>query len=138
MKTLTLKRISLTPIATFGVLLEVTIPFTLTLERPWLNNKKGESCIPAGEYMCKRVNSPKFGNTFEVTAVPGRSHILFHKGNLADDSHGCILVGERFGMVGNAPGVLESQSGYSEFLYKLKGEDEFKLTIEEGEWKHHT
>lgn len=132
MKTLTLKRVSLTSYATFGVMLDGNIPFTLTLERPWLNNKKGESCIPAGEYICRRVNSPKFGNTFEVTNVPGRSAILFHKGNLVDDSHGCILVGEQFGLIGDSPGVLESKVGYGEFLFKLKDENEFKLIVQES------
>lgn len=96
MKTFRLKRISGTPQAVFGALIEDGIPFVVTLEEPWLNNQRGASCIPVGAYVCRRVISPKFGDTFEVTNVPGRSHILFHKGNTTDDTEGCILVGALF------------------------------------------
>ncbi|MEW6115661.1 MAG: DUF5675 family protein [Nitrospirota bacterium] len=136
MKTVILKRISMLRNATFGVLLDcgVTphmggIPFAVTVERPWLNNQKSVSCIPAGKYICKRVNSPKFGNTFEVTAVPGRDHILFHKGNLSDDSHGCIIVAEMFDAVGGQDGIAQSAKGFGEFLFRLNGENAFELEI---------
>ena len=85
MKHLTIKRLETGNQGTFGVLINGGIPFGLTLERQWLNNQSNISCIPEGGYLCKRVKSPKFGNTFEVTDVTGRSHILFHKGNLDDD-----------------------------------------------------
>lgn len=73
--------------------------FCTSLERPYIDadgdgvSDRNVSSIPAGEYTCRRVNSPKFGNTFEVTGVSGRSHILFHKGNTVSDSRGCILLG---------------------------------------------
>ena len=124
-----LKRIALTERGTFGVLLHKRVPFALTLEREWKNNQPNISCIPAGEYECKRVRSPKFGNTFEVTNVPGRSHILFHKGNLQEDSYGCILVGGQYGNLRGKPGVLASRRGFSEFLAELAGVDFFQLTI---------
>lgn len=117
---------------TFGVLWhEGMLPFCVTLERKWLNNKKGESCIPSGEYLCKRVTSPKFGNTFEVTGVQGRSEILFHKGNIDEDSHGCIIVGEQFGELKNKTAVLASGLAFDEFMLRLNGTMEFKLIIEE-------
>ena len=93
------------------------------------NNKTGISCIPAGAYTCKRVDSPKFGDTFEVIDVDGRSHILFHKGNLDDDSHGCILVGEKYGNLGSNSGILDSGSGYAEFMNLLADDQYFNLTI---------
>lgn len=126
-----LKRIALTENGTFGVLLHKGTPFAVTLERKWEDNQPNISCIPAGNYECKRVRSPTFGNTFEVTNVPGRSHILFHKGNLQDDSHGCILVGEQYGDLWGNPGVLASRKGFSEFLEKLADVDSFRLTITE-------
>jgi hypothetical protein len=129
MKTCTIKRIAETDDGTFGVMLDGEVPFALTLERQWLNNKVGESCIPAGDYECKRIRSPRFGNTFEVTNVPGRSHILFHKGNLDDDSHGCILIGEMFGKLSGNPGILASRQGFEEFMNKLEDVDEFSLKI---------
>ncbi|GAG80142.1 unnamed protein product, partial [marine sediment metagenome] len=106
MKALKLIRVAYIKDGTFGVLFDEETPFCLTLEREWKDNRKGESCIPIGTYSCKRVISPKFGNTFEVCNVPGRSHILFHKGNLEDDSHGCILTGEEYGKYKNKVAVL--------------------------------
>ncbi len=118
---------------TFGVLSEITdgiaMPFALTLERQWLNNTSGISCIPDGEYLCKRVQSPKFGDTFEICSVPGRSHILLHKGNLDDDSHGCVLVGEQFENVNGSPGIQASKKGYDEFMAKATGINEFRIKI---------
>ena len=113
------------------------IPFCVTLERKWMNNEKGKSCIPKGEYPCRRIVSPKFGDTFQVDAVPDRTEILLHRGNLDDDSHGCILVAEMYGMLfdktwgGWSPGVLASGVGFEEFLKRLKDQNEFKLVITE-------
>ena len=114
---------------TFGVLLDEALPFCLTVERPWLNNQRNISCIPAGNYLCRRVESPKFGNTFEVMNVPGRSEILFHKGNIMDDSHGCIVVGEQFEPLDGKPAVLASGKAHEEFLGRLKETDFFSLEI---------
>ena len=128
-KQLTLRRVETGTQGTFGVLTTGGLPFALTLEREWLGNKTSVSCIPEGEYLCKRVKSPRFRNTFEVTDVEGRTHILFHKGNLDDDSHGCILLGEKFGMLNANAGILESKQGFNEFMLLLEEEDEFSLNI---------
>ena len=114
---------------TFGMMLDGAIPFCLTLEREWRNNEIGESCIPDGDYICKRVSSPKFGNTFEVTGVPYRSHILFHKGNIEDDSHGCIILGEQFEPINGKNAILASGKAFQEFIERTKNIDEFKLSI---------
>lgn len=126
-----LVRVSKCLTATYGVLLQGDIPFAVTLERPWLDNQPNASCIPAGQYLCSRVQSPKFGNTFEVTNVPDRSAILFHKGNITDDSHGCILVGEAFNPVLGKPGITLSGEGFAEFLSLLRMTDSFPLEIVE-------
>jgi len=113
-------------------ILDQWLPFALTLERPWLNNAKGISCIPAGTYICKRVDSPKFGNTFEVTGVPNRDAILLHKGNIDDDSHGCILVGEQFSVwQDNSCSISASDAGFKEFLARTVAINEFELEIRE-------
>jgi len=127
---------------TFGVL-SVKVagektPFTLTLERQWLNNQRGISCIPAGKYICLRCNtspeygfndSPKFGDTFVVTDVEGRQYILFHKGNLDEDTHGCILIAEQFGSLHEDTAILSSRQGFGEFMSLLKDKNEFELVI---------
>jgi len=114
------------------------LPFALTLERQWLNNKRGISCIPAGKYICLRCNtspeynfqdSPKFGDTFVVSDVEGREHILFHKGNLDNDTNGCILVGEQYGTLQDDTAILASRQGYGEFMSLLKGKNEFELVV---------
>ncbi len=130
MKSITLIRFTYTEHGVFGVLMENDIPFALTIERPWLDNKKGESCIPKGTYFCERIVPPKFGDTFEVKHVPNRSAILFHKGNVMDDSHGCIIIGEQFEMLDGKPAVLASAKGFNEFMDRLKEEYEFKIDIQ--------
>mgnify|MGYP001596600586 CR=1 FL=1 len=135
MKFLKLLRIAETEHGTFGVLFdEPPEPFAVTVERKWLNNKTGESCIPIGEYTCKKVQSPKFGGTYQVMDVKGRSEILFHIGNIDDDSHGCIIVGENFGRRNGSTAVLSSGNtvgaGFLEFKERLHGHDEFRLLIE--------
>lgn len=133
-----IKRVALTPIAAFGVLIGPDgYPFTNTLERPWANNQRGVSCVPTGHFKairCRRSadynysDSPKFGDTFQII-VPGRSLILFHKGNLSSDSHGCVLIGERYHVVNGIPGIADSAVGFNEFLAKVAGIDEFALEI---------
>lgn len=105
------------------------LPFCVTLERPWRDNRRNVSCIPSGTYVCKRIISPKFGETFEVTDVVDRSHILFHKGNLAEDTHGCIIVGELFDPLEGEHAVLSSGKAFREFRHILDGEYQFTLVI---------
>lgn len=114
---------------TFGVLRYGEIPFALTLERPWEDNAPMLSCIPAGHYVCQRVKSPKFGDTFEVVNVPNRSHILFHKGNTVEDTAGCILVAEEFSGTFDHPMLVSSERGFTEFKDLLAGRLVFDLLI---------
>lgn len=137
MADMVLTRVPSSKFGTFGMLRVDSVPFAVTLERRWENNRPSVngipgSCIPLGKYTCKRVKSPKFGDTFEVTGVPNRSKILFHKGNLDDDSHGCILVGEQFALVKNEPGIIASAAGFEEFLAIQKGVKSFQLIINEA------
>jgi len=120
-------RVSYSKQGTFGVLLDEDIPFCVTLERPWLNNKRNISCIPSGSYLCKRITSSKFGETFKISDVPGRSHILFHKGNISEDTHGCIILGEEFGFLKNEVAVLSSGRAFQEFMGRAKSD--FQLEI---------
>lgn len=115
---------------TFGVLSIDGLPICVTLERQWLDNAKGKSCIPAGRYIARRVQSPKFGNTFEVTGVPNRDAILFHGGNIDDDSHGCILVGEQFNIWKDGTcSIASSRIALAEFLQRTAAVNEFQLEV---------
>ena len=126
---LDLKRISYAQEATYGALIHEQIPFTLTLEDPWLDNRVNVSCIPPGYYECQRVNSPHHGDTFQVLNVIGRTHILFHRGNTSEDTEGCILLGEQFDPIDGREGISYSGAGYAEFHALLAGENEFSLLV---------
>jgi hypothetical protein len=129
MKRITIIRVPSTDDGTFGVMLDEKVPFCLTLERKWQNNEQGVSCIPEGFYVCERVKSPKFGDTFEVKNVSGRISILIHKGNIDDDSHGCILVGEQFEPISGKNAIQASGHAFTEFLQRTMGFSSFELLI---------
>jgi len=68
-----------------------------TLENPWVDNQRNISCIPEGVYPV-RLRLPRESATRDylhllVQEVPNRDWILFHRGNTAKDTSGCILVG---------------------------------------------
>jgi hypothetical protein len=116
---------------TFGVLSVAGRAFCVCLEPPAAGNRPFVSCIPAGIYKCGRVLSPRHGRTFEVKRVPGREDILFHRGNVAEHTAGCILLGRRFGALGSVRGVLASDDAMDEFLAMMEGTDEFRLQVED-------
>ena len=129
-------RVSSNEEQTLGVLLYDAQPFAVTLELPLIFADSGKtrpnvSCIPTGHYHCVRTDSPRFGDTFEVMEVPGRSHILFHKGNTAKNTKGCILVAESFTNIGGAAGIGQSAIAFSEFIGILGEDRAFNLIIKE-------
>jgi hypothetical protein len=68
-----------------------------TLELPYLDNQRNISCIPAGQYKV-RMRYPRESATRDylhllVKDVKDRDYILFHIGNTAKDTRGCVLVG---------------------------------------------
>ena len=71
--------------------------FCDTLENPWLDNKRNVSCIPEGQYKVRlrlaRESATRDYLHLLVQDVPNRDWILFHRGNTAKDTSGCILVG---------------------------------------------
>ena len=65
-----------------------------------------------------------------MMSVPGRGDILFHKGNIPHvDSKGCVLLGENFGILAGVTAVLASGLAFTEFMDRLKGQDQAKLVI---------
>ena len=116
---------------TFGVLRLDGQVFCVTLEPPDRGNARDRSCIPAGRYRCCRVASPRFGDTFEVTDVPGRTRILLHPGNTASDTSGCVLLGREFGDLEGRRGVLRSGATFARLMDRCAGQDRFEFTIQE-------
>ena len=68
-----------------------------TLENPYINNERNISCIPEGTYNVRlrlaRESATRDYLHLLVQDVPNRDYILFHRGNTAKDTSGCILVG---------------------------------------------
>lgn len=126
---LTLKRVSYTKTETFGVLLWKVVPFVVTLEDAWRENQPFVSCIPRGNFVCERIISPKFGETFTVLGVPGRDLVRFHWGCTHLDTEGCILTGKEYGPVNGLDGILESKAAFALFMSKLKGINRFNLLV---------
>ena len=77
------------------------------VEKPWRNNIKKDSCIPEGIYPLEYYPAgkrfyPKYRKIFakqgnekgmiQVMNVPGRTHILIHRGNYPRNSWGCLLT----------------------------------------------
>lgn len=116
---------------TFGVLRLNGRAWCVTLEPPEHDNAKNISRIPRGEYVCRRVRSPRFGVVFEVADVPGRTHILLHPGNMLSDTQGCVLLGRNFGQLQGGRAVLNSGSTFASFMEAMDGVDEFRFTIED-------
>lgn len=113
------------------------------IEPPWRDNRRNRSCIPGGTYDVLPHLSPRFGRCLLVAAVDGRSHILFHAGNVGGDverglrSHteGCLLPGLRRGRLDAGKGlqraVLSSRTALRHLMAWAAGEP-FSLEISDA------
>lgn len=117
---------------TLGVLLLDGQLFCYTLELPWRSNQKNISCIPTGQYRCRRYDSPQFGPVFGVQDVPGRSDIILgHVGNEHYDTTGCILLGRYPGRLAKEGprAVISSQQICAALMAWLDDQEEIELQI---------
>lgn len=116
---------------TFGKMRFQKEVFADTLEPRDRENHRNISSIPCGQYICKRIISPRFGETFGVTDVTDRDNILFHWGNFDDNTEGCIILGNGIKMLGDRLAVINSKDTFKVFMKKLDPYDSFILTITE-------
>lgn len=76
---------------------------------------QGETAIPEGRYRVIVNRSPKFGRDLpRLLDVPQFEGVLIHRGNSAEDSAGCILVGEN-----KVKGKVINSTPYEERLVAL-------------------
>jgi hypothetical protein len=143
MNTLVLERFSYAPDGTFGLLFFPSGESFYTAERPWLGNKKSESCIPEGVYaLCKRhspivqrTSGGKYIEGWEVTDVPNRDYIMIHPGNFPlKDLEGCIAVGKSFQIIEDRLGVPRnavgaSRTAFNEMMELMEVSDYWDLEI---------
>jgi len=85
---------------------------------------KGETAIPKGVYPLGTRWSPKFSGAYNhemiwVKDVPNFEFILIHWGNTDDDTDGCLIVGDKIGVVKGQEGVLNSRATYLKLYNKV-------------------
>lgn len=103
--------------ATFGTL---HLPDGSTLdilECPWLDNRPNVSCVPEGTYHLEPHSSAKYADTWALVgetvshwpSSKPRSACVFHIGNWAKDTRGCLLPGteREVDMVVNSARAME-------------------------------
>jgi len=130
MEIFSLHRVSTTSEGTFGVLIDYDrMPVCVTLEDEWLDNAVGISCIPAGNYICTPYSSARFPDVWEVQNVVDRAAILWHAGNTNNDTQGCILPGEKFGVLGGNNAVLNSRVALDALRNYIGTDNAFVLGI---------
>lgn len=133
MKTLILHRFCYSPRGTFGSMIMPDGQHLYTVERQWNDNKPSVSCIPEGTYLCVPRRYHRGGyKAIEVLDVPNRSHILFHRANVAEELAGCIAPGLKLGWYKNQWAVMSSTLAFRKLMNAYGGQD-FGLVIT----KHH-
>lgn len=101
-----------------------------TLELPWKDNKRQESCIPEGEYKITHWQSRSHGHCLKIFDVSGRSDILIHVGNYLWNTMGCVLVGTRLTFTGaGKPFLTRSRLALVRVLAWLPEEEDAILNI---------
>lgn len=142
-----------------GILGRFTLPNGVkyySIEKNWEGNARRISCVPEGSYRLYLRNSPRFGPSAHLynpihevylTAedIPGvmnkesrgRSHVLIHAANLAEQLQGCIALGMSKGhlysntLKQRCQAILTSKAaveGFNEWFRSLRNQTEI-LTI---------
>lgn len=128
---LTLNRILLGKEATIGELLVNNEYQCDTLEdrvRPDGEKVYGKTAIPAGTYEVKLTHSPRFKKILpEILNVPNFTGIRIHPLNRAEESEGCIGVGEWNGKDTNW--ISNSKITFNNLMSLLRKAEENKEEI---------
>jgi len=123
---LELKTVAVRKDGCFSVLLWDGRPFAVSVERTF---EDGRPIITQGAYKCTRSAYVKGGyETFEVH-VEGHSRILFHKGNVEEDSAGCIVVAASFGEMRERTAVLDARTGFGRLMEATAGLAGFAMQV---------
>ena len=100
---------------------------TMTSQQVAVKKVSGKTAIPIGRYRVVLSYSNKFKKTLPLLKdVLGFGGIRIHSGNTAEDSLGCIIVGEN-----KIKGVvINSRATMERLMAKLRGQKDIFITIE--------
>lgn len=118
---LTLKRLTpFTGRGAFGVLQWWGLPVAVTLERAY-EAQRGtwQPKVPPGQYHLERTTFHRGGYiTWQLIGgtITFDRRILIHRGNVAEDSDGCILIGEAFEPINGVAGIAQSGKAFAELM----------------------
>jgi hypothetical protein len=125
---ITLKRLHRTDKSTVGELFINGLFECYTLEDVERDVKVyGKTAIEKGTYKVIINRSNRFKKDMPLLLnVPKFEGIRMHSGNKAEDTEGCILVGEKRSL----DWVSSSRNAYKKLFAKMKKADEITITIE--------
>ncbi len=134
---ITLNRFCNCEMGVFGIMEIPGKPRLYTVERPWRNNERNVSCVPALPYrlllrpspLTTRITRGRYTHAWELQEVQGRSHILVHPANAASELEGCIAPGLDLGFVHNAWAVTRSRDAFDVFMGSLAVDEENEILI---------
>lgn len=94
---------------------------------------KGETAIPFGLYKIGLRHSPKFSPIYKhdmlwIQEVPNFQYILIHPGNTRLDTEGCLIIGDRLGIIKGERAVLNSIVTYKK-IYPILAEQAKKNNL---------
>ena len=126
-----------TPHGTWGELTGPNGFHCVTMENPWLGNKRRESCVPEGIYkmrlrqstIVRRTSGGMYSEGWEICDVPGRDFIMVHPGNFVRNTDGCLLVGRDMTIDGGQLMVTHSQATFQRFMAALAGPADHEIDI---------
>ena len=118
---------------TFGVITVNGKIICYSLELPWGENIENVSCIPEGEYQCVRrdkwFNSKRYGYTYEIESVPGRTDILIHPANWISQIKGCIATGTSIGTLSSKRAAKSSGRAFKRLKEAIGNRKGFRIRI---------
>lgn len=101
-----------------------------TVERPWQNNERGESCIPEGTYPLKFGTYHAGGyDAYKVLDVPKRDLIKIHLGNSIDEVIGDIAPGKALDYIHGKRAAGRSRVAFEGIMHSMNGQQESSIFI---------
>jgi hypothetical protein len=136
---LTLTRYGSTPYGVFGDITAGDQVF-YTIEQIWNDNRKGQSCVPLGEYLLlwqpttTNVPASYGGHTWYLEgdtvsalheSAKARTRCAFHVANTSADVRGCVGVGEVLTSLAGQWAVGRSRNAMERLLQEIGKGDHY-------------